>query len=1033
MNPLIELWPSTEHVEECLRTEAETVDQALLLAVHLPVMLKRRSAQSGKEVAATEADLLTALMRPVNDGSSVIVAITGASGVGKSHMIRWLGAQLDRHPRRNELVVVPIPKTASLREVVERILAPLSDARYSMLKEDLGRAVESLDPPRAAELLATALAEELGPYAAQVEEQIRANRDASQGPRITAARHMRNLIRDPDVRDRWFHSVLLRIVDTSLGGTSDPARRQFQPSDFEPPASIGDMELRNVVHQALAFLASSNGSNRTMAAEVLQEVLDAALRTIFRFTEALHQRTIQEVVDDIRRELLADGKELVLLIEDLAALSGIQQPLLDIMIAESDEKGVRVRAPIRTAVAVTDGFLAGRQTVLTRAREQWVVPSEGIDETTVTRLLVELTGRYLNAARYGVSYLKRQFANVTRDRDNLYSWVPKFDPTLDASWSEKLEAFGRSESGFSLFPFNVAAIRSLATSALKIGNAWTFNPRAYINEVLSSTLSQRFAFEAGNFPPANFRAPRLRSEVSIALTHHGFPPEQRGRIESTLFHWADNPTSLEVAPESARDVFDAFSLPWPFDAVARDRVKPPPEDLQKPPGGAGWGPGTQSPGPTGSENAGPTGASGPPPVAPPASAYAQALELWDQNTRLIKTYPVRTRSLLAEALNKRMDFGDYCLNGQEVNRDWFWLPPANTTSNPTKGLKIELSPPDSPIPPGVIAGLKALDRWDSNGKSWSYPNAETDYAAANALLERLEHQVLDLMLSEVVRDTGIAAITLHRQNLLLGVTTRADNPSLKDLLAAAPKETRIDVDTLPTPVRKAVTTRAQATESRVPLQERLRKYLACYQGKGDKVLAVDNERYRQALKREVQDRWMFVLTGYGEDGNAVQDVLDRLAPQAIEMLLRDLATAVNLYLPEAADAFAENHSRVAWRDELRAIIEQASQSFAWPTGSIALRDVRGAVDRLAAEPLDQAIQRLRKVQPVDDASEVHQKLAALSTVPLPQLIAIHTDVALLRRFFIELDKSVRTQINSIDGQAALQAHDKLLNDLMWEV
>lgn len=177
---------------------------------------------------------------------------------------------------------------------------------------------------------------------------------------------------------------------------------------------------------------------------------------------------------------------------------------------------------------------------------------------------------------------------------------------------------------------------------------------------------------------------------------------------------------------------------------------------------------------------------------------------------------------------------------------------------------------------------------------------------------------------------------------------------------------------------------------------------------------------------------MFVLIGHGEDGNAVQDVLDRLAPQAIEMLLRDLANAVNLYLSEAADAFAENHSRVAWRDELRAIIEQASQSSAWPTGSIVLGDVRGAVDRLTAEPLDQAIQRLRKAQPVDEASEVHQKLAALSAVPLPQLIAIHTDVALLRRFFAELEKSVRTQTNAIDGQAALQAHDKLLNDLRWE-
>lgn len=1022
MNPLIEFWPCTEHVEECLRTEAETVDQALLLAVHLPVTLKRRSAQAGKEEAATEADLLDALMRPVKDGSSVIVAITGASGVGKSHMIRWLGAQLDRHPRRNELVVVSIPKTASLREVVERILAPLSGERYSLLKEDLGRAVESLDPPRAAELLATALAEELGPYAAQVEQQLRANRDTSLGPRIVAANRMRDLIRDPDIRDQWFRNVLLRIVEASLGGTSDPARRQFQPSDFEPPAAIAGMELRKVVSQALVFLASSNGAARTMAADVLQEVLDSALRTIFRFTEALHQRTIQDVVDDIRKELLAEGKELVLLIEDLAALSGIQQPLLDIMIAESDEKGVRVRAPIRTAVAVTDGFLAGRQTVLTRAREQWVVPSEGIDEDTVKRLLVEFTGRYLNAARYGVAHLKRQFATAARNRDDLYSWVPKFNPTLDASWSEKLESFGSSESGYSLFPFNVAAIKSLAAGVLKIGDAWTFNPRAYINEVLSSTLSQRFVFEAGNFPPANFRNPKLLSTVSVELTHHGFGPEQLGRVVSALAHWADSPTALVASPQSTRDVFDAFSLPWPFDAITRNRPEQPPVN----PGQAGGAP-----------HSGSSGGSEPPPQPPPqvepeASQYAKALELWDQNTRLVRTYPVRTRTLLAEALNKRMDFGDYCLNGQQVSRDWFWLPPANTISNPTRGLKIEVSPPDAPIAPSVIAGLKALDRWDTNGKSWAYPNAETDYAAANALLERLEHQVLDMLLDEAVRDTGIVALTLHRQDLLLGVTTRADNPSLRDLLADVPKEMSVAADTLSPQVRRAVSARAQATEMRAQLQERLRRYLSCYQGDGGKVLAIDNERYRLALKQEVQDRWMFVLNGNSEAGNEVQDVLDRLAPHAIDILLRDLATAVDLYLPETTEAFAEDHARVAWRDELRAIIDQASQTPAWPTGSVVLSDVRSAVDRLAAEPLDQAIQRLRKVQPVDETWEVHQKLAALSLVPLPQLIAIQKDVVLLRRFFTELDNSVRAQTGSIDDQAAIQAHDTLLNDLTWE-
>lgn len=1039
MNPLIEFWPTPQHIEECLRTEAETVDQALLLAVHLPVTLKRRSAQGGLEENATENDLLNALLRPINDGSSVVVAVTGLSGVGKSHMIRWLGAQIDRLPQRDNVVVVSIPKTASLRRVVELILEPLRGEQYRAMKQDLGRAVESLDPPRAAEHLATALAEELEPYAAQIEADLRSNRDPDEnrrlGPRVIAARRLRDLLRDPDVRDNWFREVLLRIVRASIGGTADPANRQFHAADFEAPEVIAGKDLRQVVHQALAFLASANGIHRTTAAHVLQEVLDPALRATFRFTDALHQKTIQEVVDDIRKQLLVDGKELLLLIEDLAALSGIQQPLLDIMIAESDEKGVRVRAPIRTAVAVTDGFLAGRQTVFTRAREEWVVPSEGMDEETVANLLVEFTGRYLNAARWGIAQLKREFSAAKHDLDDLYSWVPKFEPTLDVKSSEQLEAFGRSDSGYSLFPFNALAIRSLAATVLKVGDAWTFNPRAYINEVLSKTLSQRLAFEEGRFPPANFRNPRLLAEVSVSLQHHGLSPEQRGRMESALFHWAGNPRSLTAATQISPEVFDVFSLFWPFDALA-----PSPS---QPAGGkrasvasatvAGIGNATVSPNPSKMQD---TQAITQPVVEAlqPASQYAEALESWTIDTRLTKTFPLRTRTLLAEALNQRMDFDDWCLHGHNVQREWFWLPPASTTNNPSTGLKIEVSPPDEPISPHLIAGLKALDRWDINERSWSYPNAESDYAAANFLLEGLERKVLDLMLSEAVRDTNIATLALHRQDVLLGITTRPENPHLKDLLAAAPKEPTVAEDSVDAIARRALTGRFRATEARAELQDRLIKYLACYQGStGRTVMAIDAERYRIALKQNIPVTWSFALKSRGgEVSDALLDALERLGPQSIDILLRDLAAAVDQFLPGAAEAFAEDHARVAWRDEMRRIAEEASRSPVWPTGIMTLAEVRGAIDRLSVDTIETTIQRLRKMQPADETPEVHRRLAALSAVPLPQLIAVHRDVAQLRRFLTELNKQINAQTSSIDDQTAIREHDKLVNALAWE-
>lgn len=1026
MNPLSEYWPSSERISACLRTEAETVDQALLLAVHQTVTLRQRSAQSGTEVPATENDLLDALMRPVNDGSAVIVAITGASGVGKSHMVRWLGAQLDRHPRREDLIVVSIPKTASLRRVVHLILEPLHGAQYVAMREELDRAAESLDMASAAEMLGTALAQELETLALQLKEQSRATKNFAEGARIVVADHLRNLIRDPDILDRWFKHVLQRIVRSSLEGTGEPELRQFQSSDFIAPDEVSEgADLRDVVNRALAHLSSANGIHRETAAKVLQEVLDPALRKIFRFTEALKQRTIGEVVGEIRTQLLADGKELVLLIEDLAALSGIQQPLLDIMIAECDEQGRRVRAPIRTAVAVTDGFLIGRQTVLTRAKVQWVVPSEGIEEATVVRLLVELTGRYLNAARWGIDRLKEDFETAERDATDLYSWVPTFEPVIDVQAATQLREFGRSAAGYSLFPFNEASIRSLGASVLKIDDSWRFNPRAFINEVLTKTLSLRDSFEKAAFPPSRFRNTKLRAEMSVALEHLHLGTDVQGRLESLLFHWAGDPKSLSEPPSLSPEVFKAFSLPFPYKdnlqgATEAEKHRKEKQDHDK--------------SDTGNKKEEPTPEPTDPVPPERPSDYALAMEAWDIEHRLTNDASRRTRNLLAEALNRRLDPDDWCLHGQKVEAGWFWLPPAHNVNNPSKDPMIRLSPPDTPIPPRLVAGLKALDRWDVKGKTWNYPGGDDDYASADAVLDELERKVLDLMFDESIRDASIAMHALHRQNLLLGITSRPDNPGLKDLFATMPTEVKLDAKSLDSVTTKALDRRERAMGGRAQLQDRLKKYLACYQGNiGDKVLAIDTERLRLAGKRELDPKWSFGLKGRAaKDSDEVLDTLQRLSPDSIDALLREIETAVKSCLPETADAFDAEHGRVAWREEMKGVVDQALLLSLWPPGDFGQSDVRAVIDRLSVDGIESIVGRLRKMLATGESTDTHRQLAALSAVPLPRLIAIHNDVTLLRKFLHALSKSIDQQTASIDDQAAIQAHEDLVTNLAWE-
>ena len=108
MTVLSPYWPSVSNIDTCIRTEAETLDDAVLLAVHEPGPLLVRTANGASQEAATETDLLNALMRSADDGSAVLVAITGDSGVGKSHMVRWLHAQLQRHADRERLVIVRV-------------------------------------------------------------------------------------------------------------------------------------------------------------------------------------------------------------------------------------------------------------------------------------------------------------------------------------------------------------------------------------------------------------------------------------------------------------------------------------------------------------------------------------------------------------------------------------------------------------------------------------------------------------------------------------------------------------------------------------------------------------------------------------------------------------------------------------------------------------------------------------------------------------------------------------------------------------
>lgn len=1007
MTALSNYWPTLANIDQCIRTEAETVDAAVLLAVHEPGPLVVRAASGASEEWREESDLLRALLHPADDGSAVVVAITGQSGVGKSHMIRWLHAQLHRSKERDRLVVVLIPKTASLRQVVERILEPLTGGLYEELKTDLARAVDALSPGDASALLATALAIELGRKYDEGLAAIRSNSipgDRDTRRQVADAGALRDLLRDPTVIDKWLGQHLLRIVKQAIegGNESDSGQmRRFTPEDLEAPAGWDSGPLSAEVRRAVQRLQADDGAGRFPAAAVLQDALDPALRMVFRFSEALGQRTIEEIVDQIRRRLLVEDKELVLLIEDFAALSGIQQPLLNLMIAESDHQGRRVRAPLRTALAVTDGFLPSRQTILTRAKREWIIPNTASDDEQIVRRFVALAGRYLNAARWGVNSLRDQYAQSAKT--GTHDWVKRYSEPLDVEEADMLMAFGESEHGHPLFPLSQVSINALCHRELRTGNRLNFNPRAFINSVLRDTLLLRPLYEKKAFPPEGFKEAVLHSEADRTLHSQALSASEKRRLVPVLVYWGGNPNDLGAQPVVAKDVFKAFSLPWPYRSEgARQPVKPTP-------GGT-----------TGERPVSP-----PPPVidAPRETAgLAAQIEAWASGS-LTQEPARRVRTILVAALNERLDWNGLRLHRNPLQLSHIWLPYA-PVGNPTTEPRIVIGEEIRPVPFRLRAAIKALDRWDCNQRSWNYKQSEDDYASAQGLLDAMEAQAISWLTALAQRQAAVAVRTLHRQSLLLRRTNRAEppTPSLSDYFSADGPSLESLGSSQPSPLAAPIVAATHRALLAAPKAQRyLLESIACFQGTGTTPYAIDPSRVQAAWKSTEAESDAQLIRSDEELRSAASE----LAAGRLPVLLNRYRTAANDMVPRLR-TIVGREPELALSVPIRTLVDSARKCGLLSSG-FAMAEVDRALELLADELTKSATRRAVAFSEPDAGRSVEFQLAAWASIDMQLLDRTVEALSLLDASVQDIERNVGAElkISGVDDVEAIVASLKV--------
>ncbi|WP_277988625.1 protein DpdH [Salipiger bermudensis] len=478
-------------VRRVINPFAEHISDGLFRAVHSdwdlkvspPVGTAYQDISNRDWRDQSPADFLEDFLR--DDRPHALAAILGGTGSGKSHLVHWMRLHIKPSPKR---LVIVVPKSGtSLRNIVKMMIEKLPSEQQTSYLDTLmaaGEGMQRREHQREQLLndIAQAIREEVIPDDAdEVEQDLAAN--------------LPNLLMDPNMRKDHFlgdNTVIAEIAD-HIFSPSNAADRPDQRRTFvETDLPLGGMDYVN---------ASQLAKNAIQLIQLDQdEYLPLAVRIINRNLERAIARTlsfsgdrVEELMAEMRRHLKAEGKELVLLVEEFARLQGIDRALLQAITTQGDAEHCRMR----TAIAVTTGFF---QSVAETAymRTTHVVDMDNsagrsngnkVTEDSLSRF----AARYLNAVRLGA--------------DRIEAWSADAAPgevATSACESCNLQAkchstFGERD-GYGLYPFTSRALWN-AAGRVDPSMPERLNPRILQSNLLVEVLDNHGPdIRTGTFP-----------------------------------------------------------------------------------------------------------------------------------------------------------------------------------------------------------------------------------------------------------------------------------------------------------------------------------------------------------------------------------------------------------------------------------------------------------------------------------------------------------------------------------------------------
>lgn len=525
-------------IGEVIRIDTVTSTQADFLATHVPVnnihIRKKWNSKSDK-VMSEEQVFNKYVLNSENNHQFILVI--GSSGAGKSHLIRWFAARLERSAPEDEVVLFVRRSDNSLKGTIKQLLElpEVANIPNKAVYDRLVRATSTIDNKKLKDMIYQNFIVEIKN---DENDEILSNNEKRRLVQFLQYEQFQlKLMKEEGAIERIYQ----KVAENETGDSRD-VMALFETADFEVDVNFCDDMIANGADKNAMKMANTILANDEMP-ERLADYMNTLVNKVIQTCAGLEPGDFEQVFVEIRKEIKRQGKNLTLLIEDVTAFTGVNVALLNVLTTEhtgmyESQELCRISSIVGTTEKYFNvNFMDNHKD---RVTQFFYIPNDVFGEEQES--LYEFVGRYLNAMSLRGDVLDEWAQNGASMKE-----YPIHKGEEKANWDAVTVGKGKE---LSLFPFTKRAITNLYRCILQPDY---MTPRYLLRDVIERAV-RNYLFKKDSFP--EFIIERINDIPFESLhvssyIHQQIDESSADRVERFIRVWGDA-SDLEYEEDGIR-------------------------------------------------------------------------------------------------------------------------------------------------------------------------------------------------------------------------------------------------------------------------------------------------------------------------------------------------------------------------------------------------------------------------------------------------------------------------------------------------